>query len=374
MKLLILGLIGWLSVISCQEDPPTTVDVVTEEKDINDDNVSDADESASEDVVDPNSDGYIEGSELSPAEDGSDLESFRMKSYLQYNPYEKKSAHVSIGVGGNVQIPRKIHVLSENTSIENGQLASIRVNQTEFCYYGVVSNDPESPSHFLLESYKQYREGYQCVEPVMDLELEQTLFGPVTAFQNGQGYIAQNENVILRYSEMLELNDTARFPTEYLENHLYIGNSKFVPAEMDKADAWNFAWKIHIVDGNNFAIQRLQNTEVYNTAKKYSRKNSVVKLVVNGINRIEIRVNDYVAGQTSSNFYTGQKVDMAVLEPHDVFPILTSGTTKSNNTQIEDNSNLTIPVSAGYEFWLDSGWNSKKVGSVIKARIKSIID
>ena len=61
MKLLILGLIGWLSVISCQEDPPTTVDVVTEEKDINDDNVSDADESASEDVVDPNSDGYIEG-------------------------------------------------------------------------------------------------------------------------------------------------------------------------------------------------------------------------------------------------------------------------------------------------------------------------
>ena len=47
----------------------------------------------------------------------------------------------------------------------------------------------------------------------MDLELEQTLFGPVTAFQNGQGYIAQNENVILRYSEMLELNDTARFPT-----------------------------------------------------------------------------------------------------------------------------------------------------------------
>ena len=53
--------VDWLVICYFMpEDPPTTVDVVTEEKDINDDNVSDADESASEDVVDPNSDGYIE--------------------------------------------------------------------------------------------------------------------------------------------------------------------------------------------------------------------------------------------------------------------------------------------------------------------------
>ena len=157
-------------------------------KDINSSDVIDDGEEPSEPVVDPIAPGYIDEDPLDIPEE-KELSSFRMKAYLYYHPYENISSSVTITDSLRLQIPKKLHLLSDEFSIEDGQIASLRYNTIEYCYSGVVSTDPDNPSYFILNAYKEYDPDNQCVDELMQIDYLGVSAGPVTLMENAKAYI-----------------------------------------------------------------------------------------------------------------------------------------------------------------------------------------
>ena len=126
-------------LISCNESAPdydnwwANVQEPIQGTDDNDLNVMEEDETEDEVIIGPIHQDIDQADDLERdslgvpviGEARFTLESFRMKAYIRFKPYENIPALVNILSIGELKLPKKIHVLSDNSSINTGQLASI---------------------------------------------------------------------------------------------------------------------------------------------------------------------------------------------------------------------------------------------------------
>ncbi len=367
----IVFLFSIILFLSCAEPPPEETQVVMEGKDINSSDVMVAGEEPYEPVVDPIDPGYTDADPVD-IPDEEELSSFRMKAYLYYYPYENISSSVVMTNSLKLQIPKKIHLLTDDFSIEDGQIASLRYNTTEYCYSGIISTDIDTPSYFALYAYKEYEPDHQCVDELMQLDYLGVTAGPVTLMENGKAYIAESKNTIMSYGYMRYQGEAARFSTELLNSSMYFGSSKLTGPDVTNGVNWNYAFQISFVGTTKFQILALANVDVYSSGKVYFLGSSVVKFRFRGDNRIELLVNNEVAGITDSNFYTEQSLDFAVKEAHNVIPLVSPAVTANLPDQLEAKDAPTVDAIPGDIFELKNSRNSNKDSSIIKVRLKEV--
>ena len=86
------------------------------------------------------------------------------------------------------------------------------------------------------------------------------------------------------------------FNTEFINSNMYLGKSKFTGPDVTNGVNWHYGFQISRVGTTKFQILKLANVDVYTSGKVYFIESSVVKLRFRGDNRIEILVNNEVAG------------------------------------------------------------------------------
>lgn len=367
----LIHLSSLLIFLSCAEPSPEESTVVIQEKDINSSDVVEDGENPTEPVVDPKDPEYTDADPLDIPE-SEELSSFRMKAYLYYHPYDNIASSVTMTDSLQLQIPKKISLLSDELSIQNDQIASLRYNTTEYCYKGIVSTDPDAPSHFELDSYKDYDPDNQCVNELMQLDYLGVTNGPVTLMENANAYIAESKDTSMQYGYMRYQGETARFTIELLNSTLYLGSLKDGAIDLANSLNWNYGFQIILVNKTKFQVAKLAHVEVFSPGRIHYIESAVIKLRFRGDNRIELLVNSEVVGVSDGNFFTEQILDFGVKHPHNVIPIVSSAVSANLPDKLEPKDAPILNVIAGDIFELKNSFNSNKDSSVIKARLKAV--
>ena len=391
MKRPFYSLIFMIVFSSCSEESPdydqwwVNVQEPIQETDDNDLNVMDEGESKDEVIIEPIDDDIVVDSDYDENAVGNviitegneaELESFRMKAYIRFKPLEKIPARVNILATGQLKLPKRIHVLSDNNSINTGQIASIRHNTTEYCYHGVQSDNPEENSYFILKSFKTYDPDYNCVVPRMDLKMYYR--DDSQLMENGAAYISNVDTARIRYGYFSTKNEIATLAMKNVNSTLYVGlpvDTMPKPNKLNKAKNWVFGLKLipSSSQTSRFSIAAIKGIKVFRPSLTYKYAGTTLSIKFTNTNKLQFSISGNVVAETELALTGLTALETVVQSKYQVLPIMKAGVTKNLPDALDSNAPPTIDINSGdyLEFAIGSRGSSQQ-DAVAKARFESI--